>query len=128
MSGARTELRDEILTTMAEHQLDAIFYPTQALPPIELDSGGYIGSRANMSAEADMPTISVPAGFTEENHLPIGMELLGRQFAEPLLLKLSYAYEQGTDNYQPPENFGPLPNEPPEAEEYPVSIAKNGCD
>ena len=34
--------------------------------------------------------------------LPVGLELMGRPFAEPTLLKLAYAYEQGTHHRKPP--------------------------
>jgi amidase len=30
------------------------------------------------------------------------VEFLGRYFAEPTLIKLSYSYEQGTQNRRPP--------------------------
>ena len=43
----------------------------------------------------------MPAGFSSGG-VPIGVELLGRFFAEPTLLKLAYAYEQGAQNRRPP--------------------------
>lgn len=126
--GLRSEIRDRIVETMAKEELDAILYPSRAQPPARIGESD-LGSRARLSPNADMPAISVPAGFTADKHLPAGLELLGRQFDEPLLLKLAYAFEQGTDHRQPPEGFGPLPNDPPEVpEEYEVSVAINGCD
>jgi Asp-tRNA(Asn)/Glu-tRNA(Gln) amidotransferase A subunit family amidase len=38
-------------------------------------------------------------------HLPAGLQLLGRPFSEPLLIALSYAYEQRTKHGRPPERF-----------------------
>jgi amidase len=49
----------------------------------------------------------VPAGFTADG-LPIGLELMGREFDEALLLKLAYAYEQATRNRRPPATTPPL--------------------
>ena len=43
-----------------------------------------------------LPAISVPAGFTA-NGLPCGMQLVGRPFAESLLLRAARAYERETD-------------------------------
>jgi aspartyl-tRNA(Asn)/glutamyl-tRNA(Gln) amidotransferase subunit A len=43
-----------------------------------------------------LPAISVPAGFTA-NGLPCGMQLVGRPFAESLLLQAARAYERETD-------------------------------
>ena len=37
----------------------------------------------------------MPAGVNEEG-LPISIELLGRPFSEPTLIRLAYAYEQAT--------------------------------
>jgi amidase len=34
--------------------------------------------------------------------VPIGVELLGKPYAESTLLKLAYSYEQGTQNRRPP--------------------------
>jgi amidase len=126
--GRRSELREMIVETMAEHDLDAILYPSKSLPPIRIDNGPS-GSRLTLSPNANTPAISVPAGFTEDEGLPVGLELLGRQFDEPKLLQLAYAFEQGTDHREPPAEFGPLPEEPPEVpEEYDVSIAVDGCE
>lgn len=44
---------------------------------------------------AGLPAISIPAGFSEG--LPIGMQIIGKPFAEETLLKLAYAYQQETD-------------------------------
>jgi aspartyl-tRNA(Asn)/glutamyl-tRNA(Gln) amidotransferase subunit A len=42
-----------------------------------------------------LPAISVPGGFTTDN-LPIGLQLGAGPFAEELLLRVAYAYEQAT--------------------------------
>jgi hypothetical protein len=34
--------------------------------------------------------------------LPVGVELLGRAWSEPQLIKLAYAYEQATRHRRPP--------------------------
>lgn len=45
---------------------------------------------------AGIPGISVPCGFTKKG-LPVGMQLLVHQFAEPLLFQVAGAYEQATE-------------------------------
>ncbi len=42
---------------------------------------------------AGLPAISVPAGF-DQNHLPIGMQLIGPQFGEEAILSLAETYQQ----------------------------------
>ncbi|MEN6546828.1 MAG: Asp-tRNA(Asn)/Glu-tRNA(Gln) amidotransferase subunit GatA [Armatimonadia bacterium] len=44
---------------------------------------------------AGIPAMNVPCGFSQG--LPIGMQLMGRFFDEPTLLKVAYAYEQSTE-------------------------------
>ena len=43
-----------------------------------------------------LPAISVPCGFTTAG-LPIGLQIIGPQWREDIVLQLAYAYEQATD-------------------------------
>lgn len=43
-----------------------------------------------------LPSISVPCGFSSVG-LPIGLQIAGRAFEEPTILKVAHAYEQVTD-------------------------------
>ena len=42
-----------------------------------------------------MPAISVPCGFSDG--LPVGLQIMGAAFAEPLVLQVAAAYESATD-------------------------------
>jgi Asp-tRNA(Asn)/Glu-tRNA(Gln) amidotransferase A subunit family amidase len=44
--------------------------------------------------------------------LPVAMDILGRPFSEPLLLKIAGAYTAATKHRIPPSEFGPLKGEP----------------
>jgi amidase len=44
--------------------------------------------------------------------LPVGMDIVGRPFSEPLLFKIAGAYEAATKHRMPPSEFGPLEGEP----------------
>jgi len=48
---------------------------------------------------AGIPGISVPCGFVENEgkSLPVGLQFLGKQFDEAIILRAAYAYEQGTE-------------------------------
>lgn len=43
-----------------------------------------------------LPAISIPCGFTDEG-FPIGLQLVGRAFDEPRVLRVAHLYEQATD-------------------------------
>ena len=115
---ARDALGKAIVKTMDENRLDAIAYPTtRRIAP--RTGGNQIGTNAGLSAQTGFPAITVPAGFTPSG-FPVGIELLGRQFAEPTLIGLAYAYEQSTRHRRPPSTTPPLgaaatqsPNEAP---------------
>jgi aspartyl-tRNA(Asn)/glutamyl-tRNA(Gln) amidotransferase subunit A len=45
---------------------------------------------------AGLPGLNVPCGFTSDD-LPVGLQIIGPQFSEDLLLKTGHAYEQNTE-------------------------------
>ena len=55
---------------------------------------------------AGLPGISIPAGFG--GNLPIGMQIIGKEFAEAKLLNVAHQYQQVTEWHKskPSENFG----------------------
>jgi len=57
---------------------------------------------AAIPAKAGYPSITVPAGYTEEGE-PVGITFTGRAFSEPMLIKIAYAYEQATHHRIPPQ-------------------------
>lgn len=48
---------------------------------------------------AGVPGISIPGGFTDEN-LPVGLQIIGKPFSEPQLMRAAYAFEKATDFHQ----------------------------
>ncbi|OEF99246.1 aspartyl/glutamyl-tRNA amidotransferase subunit A [Vulcanibacillus modesticaldus] len=45
---------------------------------------------------AGLPAISIPAGLV--NGLPVGLQLIGKHFAEATILRAAYAFEQSTEH------------------------------
>ncbi|AFC29352.1 amidase [Paenibacillus mucilaginosus 3016] len=98
----RTKLTQEsLLKVMADHDLDAIVYPTSAYPAAPIGEPQNSGPNTKFSPFSGFPAVTVPAGFTPDG-LPVGLEFLGRAFDEGHLIQLAYAYEQGTQHRKPP--------------------------
>jgi amidase len=105
----RLSREEGIDAVMEQHQLDALFMPT-ASPPwrIDLINGDHsMGSSSQPAALAGYPAINVPAGYVFG--LPVGITFMGRAFSEPTLIKLAYAFEQGTKVRRPPQYLPTVP-------------------
>jgi amidase len=99
--------RDEgIDAVMDKYQLDAIVGPSggPAGPTDHIygdrESGG--GS-SGPAAVAGYPNITVPAG--QHMGMPVGLSFFGRAYSEPVLLKLAFAFEQGSKARRAPRFF-----------------------
>jgi Asp-tRNA(Asn)/Glu-tRNA(Gln) amidotransferase A subunit family amidase len=100
------ELRGAILKAMGEHQLDAIVYPTWSNPPRKIDDNkSPAGDNSQLiPPHTGFPAITVPMGFTSDN-LPTGLQIVGKLFEEPVIIRIAYAYEQATKHRKPPTRF-----------------------
>jgi Asp-tRNA(Asn)/Glu-tRNA(Gln) amidotransferase A subunit family amidase len=102
----RRQLRIDIERRMVGRDLDALLYPPSSVPPVRIpEHQPFAELRCELSAHTGLPSLVVPAGYTDDG-LPVGVELLGREFDEPRLFELAYAYEQTTGHRRPPEGFG----------------------
>lgn len=100
----RLSRQEGIDAVMDQFQLDALVMPTNG-PAwcIDLVNGDLVsGGSSQPAALAGYPAISVPAGFARDL-LPVGITFMGRAFSEPTLIKLAYAFEQGTRVRRSPE-------------------------
>ncbi len=96
---SRAEGLDKV---MAEHKLDALFAlssgPAWLTDYVNADHFG--DSFTTPPAVAGYPHITVPAGFLAG--LPIGVSFAAGPYAEPMLIKLAYAFEQATKHRRAP--------------------------
>ena len=122
------DLVNAIEQVLADEDLDAILYPTVSRTIVEV-GGDQEGPNCDLSAVSGLPAITVPGGFTDKDELPVGIEMLGREFAEPTLIELGYAYEQATQNRRQPDQFGALPTESISVPnpDFTVDKATDGC-
>ncbi len=92
---------------MNANDLDAIIYPSGT-------PYGTVAQNMRLSPNTGMPAVTVPMGqasATEPRQGSVGLEFLGRDFAEGDLLGLAYAFEQATQARTSPALFGPLTGE-----------------
>jgi amidase len=89
--------------TMAKYKLDAIVAPTGSPPwATDLINGDHFsGASSTPAAVAGYPNINVPAGYS--HNLPVGISFFGRAYSEATLIKLAYAYEQGSKHRRAPQ-------------------------
>jgi Asp-tRNA(Asn)/Glu-tRNA(Gln) amidotransferase A subunit family amidase len=101
----REGLRQSVRAVMSEHDLDALIYPSWANPPRLIgDLNSPHGDNSQQIApHTGFPAITVPMGFTESG-LPLGLQMVGRNFDEATLIKLAYSYEQATRHRRPPQS------------------------
>ncbi len=104
----RESLRTRVLARLADERLDALVYPPSTIPPVERPAHQpFAELNCALAAHTGLPALVVPAGFTDEG-LPVGVEFLGRAFAEARLFELGAALERVGDHRRPPDGFGPL--------------------
>ena len=94
----RTLIKNDFLT--AFERCDAFITPTAPTPAFAIGEkvddplAMYLNDIYTVTANlAGVPGISVPCGLSSER-LPIGFQLVGPYWSEPVLLKLAHAYEQ----------------------------------
>ena len=101
---ARTLIRDELMSALEDHDVVVLPASPTLAPPITQSTGspgGYYQGRLDLgrrrytspAALAGLPAISVPCGFSDSG-LPIGVQIIGRPFAEADLLSVAHRYEQ----------------------------------
>ena len=100
-------LRASLVKIMDDQQVVALVYPTLRRTAAKIGEP-QAGGNCAASAATGLPAITVPAGFADDG-MPVGLELLGRPFAESDLLRLAYAFEQATRHRHPPALTPRLP-------------------
>jgi len=103
--------------TLVKKEFDKVFEKydvliTPTAPTVAFDIGGKSGNPLEMYLAdictvsvniAGLPGISIPCGI-DKLGMPIGMQIIGKQFSEETLLNAAYTYEQKTkfrDRYKP---------------------------
>lgn len=110
---AKAALRDMMIELMDRYRLDALVYPHKLHGPLligpkDAPTSKYTPNQT--SPVTGLPAFIVPAGFTPAG-LPIGLEILGRPWTEPKLLRLAAGFESVYPQRRNPASTPPLPGE-----------------
>jgi Asp-tRNA(Asn)/Glu-tRNA(Gln) amidotransferase A subunit family amidase len=102
----RNAFRQAVMAVMAENGLHAILYPHQKRLVVPLGAE-QVERNGVLSNSTGFPAISFPGGFSAPTSsaplgVPVGIELLGPDWSEPVLIKLAYAFEQFAKIRKPP--------------------------
>jgi aspartyl-tRNA(Asn)/glutamyl-tRNA(Gln) amidotransferase subunit A len=88
--------------------LDALVTPTSVMPGVSVETGNYDGPGGffdgprllarftRLACFTGQPAISLPCGLSSEG-LPIGLQLIGKRFADDRVLQLAHGYELATE-------------------------------
>ncbi len=108
----RENLRQALMSVIADNDLDALLYPHQrrlvaVIGEEQLERNGVLSNATGF------PAITVPGGFSPPTDsaplgVPIGIELLGPDWSEPTLLRLAFAFEQVSGIRESPAATPPL--------------------
>ena len=103
-------MRQQLVGLMDRYGVDALVYPMKPLgaPVVGSSDDGLRDN--NLSATVGLPAIVMPAGWDAEG-LPLSMEILGRPFSEPALIKIAHGYEQASKHRRSPKSTPSLPGE-----------------
>lgn len=119
LAGRRT-LRAAVIALLDQHDLDALVFPHKLHGPLTIgprDDPERQYQPNQLSPITGLPALIVPMGFTPAG-LPVGLEVLGRPWSEPTLIKLASGFEAVTDNRRVP---AATPARPGEHIEYPTA-------
>ncbi|MCG8483404.1 MAG: amidase [Clostridia bacterium] len=102
----RIWLRNQVTHIMAKYNIDVIMYPHQKCPVVkvgetQIQRNGVLGSVTGF------PACVVSAGFTKSTKdapigVPVGLEILAREWDEPSIIEIAYGFEQTTHHRKPP--------------------------
>lgn len=94
------ELKRTIKATFELNALDAMIYPQQKNLVVKLGSPSQSGRNGILAALTGLPVVTVPVGYSQATEeapkgVPIGMEILGREWTEGKLLDIAGRVQEG---------------------------------
>ena len=102
----RNDLRQAVMTLIAANRLDAVLYPHQKRLVVPIGEE-QVERNGVLSNGTGFPAVTFPGGFSAPTAsapggVPVGLEVLGPEWSEPVLLKFAYAYQEAVAPRRPP--------------------------
>ena len=99
-------LKREVRAIFERERLDAVVYPHQRRLVCKVGEG-QVERNGVLASVIGFPAITVPGGYavTDEHApagVPVGVEFLGRPYAEPTLIEIAYAFERASPRRRVP--------------------------
>lgn len=96
----RNWLRNFLMNILAEYDLDTIVYPHQKRTVVKVDET-QVDRNGVLGSVTGFPSCVLPAGFTKPTDsapmgIPVGIEILAKEWDESLLFEVAYSFEQAT--------------------------------
>lgn len=117
---------------MDKNHLDVLLMPITTNGAATYDAMKVNTWRAPISSNSGLPAISINVGYSQDTHMPIGVELISKQYQEGTLLEIAYAYEtQAKQSILPPmpeENLALLNFTIPELNNLFTLLGKNAYE
>jgi Asp-tRNA(Asn)/Glu-tRNA(Gln) amidotransferase A subunit family amidase len=116
-------LQAGIRRVLQDQRLDALIYPTWNNPPRRIGdlASPHGNNSARLSPPTGFPAITVPMGSVpapvpapgpraarSSEALPVGLQIFGDAWSEPVLIEIAFAYEQLTRHRRAPLLFPEL--------------------
>lgn len=99
-------LRNALVGLLDQYQLDALVLPYRTVTSPALgapfDARTRREMRNGLHAYTGLPTVLVPGGYFKDDGMPFSMQFFGREFSEPVLIKIASGYEATTQHRRAP--------------------------
>jgi amidase len=95
----RDDLRAAVVAAMDAQRVVALVYPTIRRKAAYVGEA-QPGTNCSLSANSGLPALSINADITEDG-MPVGLELLGREWSESTLLHLAFDWERRKPRWTP---------------------------
>jgi Asp-tRNA(Asn)/Glu-tRNA(Gln) amidotransferase A subunit family amidase len=111
-----TMIRELIEELVDRYKLDALVFARNTVPPPRFENMAVqppypIGGSNSLSSNSGLPSVIMPAGYTQKEGLPIAVQFVSKPFDDLRLLQVAYGFEQSNKRRRAPATTPPLRGE-----------------